>query len=197
MSIQPLKAHSRAARSQQKGNFFLREMPSFLGQPPHTKIKARCVFVPQKRIYIDKSDIYKYFNKIKVLKICPSVNFLEKMKKQNRTKYLRVRVTESELKELDKQVKRTFLQRSEYLRRLIFGRLETIDTRENYLLREGLLLQVSQINNNVNQIARALNAMLKHGESFTFTTLQTENIRQINDMIKGWNEMKADLLKKL
>ncbi|BCD55427.1 plasmid mobilization protein [Alistipes indistinctus] len=119
------------------------------------------------------------------------------MKKQNRTKYLRVRVTESELKELDKRVKKTFLQRSEYLRRLIFGQLETIDTKENYLLREGLLLQIGQINNNVNQIARALNAMLKHGESFAFTTLQAEKIRQLNDMIKGWNEMKADLLKKL
>lgn len=116
------------------------------------------------------------------------------MKNNNKIRRITLRFTDNEYLSLQKEIKKTHLTRAEFLRRLIFSELEKIPTKKDTRLLDYVVLGMGQANNNINQIAKAMNGMLKSGER-RFSSAQERNINNLLEIINQWSRISKEVMK--
>lgn len=108
---------------------------------------------------------------------------------ENKTERIILRLTPSEYKEFDKYRKKTGLTVSELSRILLLRHYDKIPNAENMATLHALKYELNQYGNNFNQIAKALNAILKSDKKFHFSTEQRRSIDAIQSMFVRWDSM--------
>lgn len=117
---------------------------------------------------------------------------LEQMK--NREKILKIRLSDEEEKRIISKQKKTYLTKSEYCRRILLGESETIFSKEYLAIKEDVRAEIRMISLNINQIAKAINGMIKNDKVVAFTPVQQRMIKDVLEIIKRWDNMKGRLV---
>lgn len=113
---------------------------------------------------------------------------------EKRGKTLKIRLTEEEEKRIVSCQKKTYLTKSEYCRRILLNESETIFSKEYLVIKEDIRTEIRMISLNINQIAKAINGIVKNDKSITFTPVQQEVIKNILETIRRWDSMKGRLV---
>lgn len=116
------------------------------------------------------------------------------MKNNNKVRRITIRFTTDEYQGLKKQIQKTGLTDAEFLRRLIFSEVDRIPNKKDTRLLNYVILSMGQANNNINQIAKALNGMLKSGER-RFSSVQQQNINNLLEIINQWSSVSKEIVR--
>lgn len=106
----------------------------------------------------------------------------------------KLRLSEEEAKKIFATQKKTHLSKSEYCRRILMDRADTILSKENLAVRDDIRNQMRWISANVNQIAKALNGIVGNDKPFIFTPVQIEMIEALTAIIGNWATAKRRIL---
>lgn len=106
----------------------------------------------------------------------------------------KVRLSEEEAKKIFAPLKKTHLSKSEYCRRILLDRADTIFSQENLTAREDIRNLMRWTSANVNQIAKSLNGILKNNKPLIFTLSQMQMINNLKELIASWAAAKRRIL---
>lgn len=112
----------------------------------------------------------------------------------NKTRRIYCRMSEAEFSLFRKQVSKTYLSNSEYMRRLLLNHQLRIQTKEEVDWSNFVVLSLSQINNNINQIARVMN-VLKYSDSVVIGSVAQRQLNQVQEILREWVSFESSFIK--
>lgn len=104
----------------------------------------------------------------------------------NKTQRIFCRMTAAEYDAFCAAVAKTYLSRSEYIRRKLLPTKHPIRTRAETDWLNFVVLSLSQVNNNINQIARVMNA-LRHSDTVIIGSITQRQLHQVEEILREWN----------
>ena len=102
------------------------------------------------------------------------------------------RLTSAEYGRFKTEVRKTYLSDSEYIRRKLLHPQMRIRSREETDLLNFVIGSLSQVNNNINQIARVMNA-LKGSGAVVLGSVAQRQLNQVEAILKEWNTFEGRL----
>lgn len=96
------------------------------------------------------------------------------------------RLTPAEYDRFKAEVGKTYLSDSEYIRRKLLHSPMRIRSREETDQMNFIIGSLSQVNNNINQIARVMNA-LKGSEAVVIGSVAQRQLNQVEAILNEWN----------
>lgn len=106
------------------------------------------------------------------------------------------RLTSAEYGRFKAEVRKTYLSDSEYIRRKLLYSQMRIRSREETDLLNFVIGSLSQVNNNINQIARVMNALRGSG-SVVIGSVAQRQLNQVEAILKEWNTFEDRLRQNL
>lgn len=106
------------------------------------------------------------------------------------------RLTPAEYGRFKAEVRKTYLSDSEYIRRKLLHSPMRIRSREETDLMNYVIGSLSQVNNNINQIARVMNA-LRGSEAVVIGSVAQRQLNQVETVLKEWNAFEGRLRQSL
>ena len=103
-------------------------------------------------------------------------------------------MTSAEYGRFKTEVRKTYLSESEYIRRKLLHPQMRIRSREETDLLNFVIGSLSQVNNNINQIARVMNALKGSGAVVIGSVAQRH---QVEAILKEWNTFEGRLRQSL
>ena len=105
-------------------------------------------------------------------------------------------MTSAEYGRFKTEVRKTYLSESEYIRRKLLHPQMRIRSREETDLLNFVIGSLSQVNNNINQIARVMNAW-RGGGSVVIGRVAQRQLNQVEAILKEWNTFEGRLRQSL
>lgn len=109
---------------------------------------------------------------------------------QNKSRCIACRLTDEEYTLFKREVKKTYFSNSEYMRRRLLVPARQVETREERDHRNYVVLSLSQINNNINQIARVMN-VLKCQDAIVIGSVAQRQINQVAEILREWKSVES------
>ena len=106
------------------------------------------------------------------------------------------RLTSAEYGRFKTEVRKTYLSESEYISRKLLHPQMRIRSREETDLLNFVIGSLSQVNNNINQIARVMNA-LKGSGAVVIGSVAQRQLNQVEAILKEWNTFEGRLRQSL
>lgn len=154
---------------------------------------ARCVFVATKPA---KATLPKFQNLGEIKVLATRILYISNM--ENKTKILKVRLTEKQNKMLRKQAAKNGLEISEYVRRKIFiGEIGVMDALQ-FLKQYGEYThEIAKIGTNINQLAHYAN-ILRNNDQYSKNVIDemTIQLRQLTAMEMKVEDLFAKILRR-
>lgn len=107
------------------------------------------------------------------------------------------RLTPAEYGRFKTEVRKTYLSDSEYIRRKLLHPQMRIRSREETDLLNFVIGSLSQVNNNINQIARVMNALKGGSGTVVIGSVAQSQLNQIEAILKEWNTFEGRLRQSL
>ena len=104
-------------------------------------------------------------------------------------------MTSAEYGRFKTEVRKTYLSDSEYIRRKLLHPQMRIRSREETDLLNFVIGSLSQVNNNINQIARVMNAL--KGSGAVVISVAQRQLNQVEAILKEWNTFEGRLRQSL
>ena len=104
--------------------------------------------------------------------------------------FIKVYVTEEEKKKIEKQSQKTFLSTSEFCANILLEKSKTAIDKDTFTQYQTIRLYLSQISNNVNQVAKVMNTAYKSAESVSLSESDLTTLVETNKLLTLWERNK-------